>query len=86
MEFFFIEMNTRIEVEHPVTEAITGIDIVAEQLRIAGGGRLTLKQEDIQIRGHAIECRLNAEAPSNFQPCPGVINALTTGSRSNRFP
>lgn len=72
-EFYFIEMNTRIQVEHPVTEMITGIDIVKEQLRIAEGHKLTLKQSDIQIKGHAIECRINAEDPRTFAPCPGTI-------------
>lgn len=75
-EFYFIEMNTRVQVEHPVTELITGVDIVAEQLRIAGGSRLSYKQSDIQFRGHAIECRINAEDPSNFMPCPGDITHL----------
>lgn len=72
-EFYFIEMNTRIQVEHPVTEMITGIDIVKEQLKIAEGHKLTLKQSDIQIKGHAIECRINAEDPRTFAPCPGTI-------------
>jgi acetyl-CoA carboxylase biotin carboxylase subunit len=72
-EFFFIEMNTRVQVEHPITELITGVDIVKEQLRIAAGQKLTLKQSDIKIKGHAIECRINAEDPRTFVPCPGTI-------------
>jgi acetyl-CoA carboxylase biotin carboxylase subunit len=72
-EFYFIEMNTRIQVEHPVTEMVTGIDIVKEQLRIADGQPLTLKQSDIQVKGHAIECRINAEDPRTFAPSPGTI-------------
>ena len=72
-EFYFIEMNTRLQVEHPVTEMITGIDIVREQLRIASGEPLTVKQEDIKIQGHAIECRINAEDPKNFMPSPGLV-------------
>lgn len=72
-QFYFIEMNTRIQVEHPVTEMITGIDIVKEQLKIAAGERLSLKQKDIIIKGHAIECRINAEDPNTFIPCPGKI-------------
>lgn len=73
-EFFFIEMNTRVQVEHPVTEMITGIDIVKEQLRIAAGERLTVSQEEVQIHGHAIECRINAEDPEKFVPSPGTIS------------
>jgi acetyl-CoA carboxylase biotin carboxylase subunit len=73
-EFYFIEMNTRLQVEHTVTECITSIDIVREQLRIAAGKPLSYKQKDIRFQGHAIECRLNAEDPDNFQPSPGTIS------------
>ncbi len=75
--FYFMEMNTRIQVEHPVTEWVTGIDIVKEQIRIASGEKLRFKQEDINFRGHSIECRVNAENPDkNFMPCPGEIKGL----------
>jgi acetyl-CoA carboxylase biotin carboxylase subunit len=72
-EFYFIEMNTRIQVEHPVSEMITGIDLIKEQLRIAAGQPLSIAQSQIQIRGHAIECRINAEDPQTFIPCAGKI-------------
>ena len=75
-EFYFIEMNTRVQVEHPVTELITGVDIVKEQLYIAAGEPLRYTQEDIKLQGHAIECRINAEDPDNFMPCPGQITQV----------
>ena len=73
-EFYFIEMNTRIQVEHPVTEMITGIDLVVEQIKIAAGSPLTISQADVQFSGHAIECRVNAEHPATFRPSPGKIS------------
>lgn len=76
-EFYFMEMNTRIQVEHPVTEMVTGIDLIKEQIRIAEGLKLSVKQEDIRVNGHAMECRINAENPAkNFMPCPGVIKDI----------
>ena len=72
-EFYFIEMNTRLQVEHPVTEMITGVDLVREQIRIANGERLSFSQDDLTLSGHAIECRINAENPRSFMPSPGVI-------------
>ncbi|MCH2238763.1 MAG: acetyl-CoA carboxylase biotin carboxylase subunit [Sphingomonadales bacterium RIFCSPHIGHO2_01_FULL_65_20] len=73
-EFYFIEMNTRLQVEHPVTEAITGVDLVREQIRIAEGHPLSVRQDEIEFRGHAIECRINAEDPRTFAPSPGLVS------------
>ena len=73
-EFFFLEMNTRIQVEHPVTELVTGFDLVRAQIEIAGGAELTLAQGDVELRGHAFECRINAEdAGAGFRPAPGRV-------------
>lgn len=85
--FYFMEMNTRIQVEHPITEMVTGVDIVKEQLRIASGEKLSYKQEDIRFSGHAIECRINAEDPDNdFMPSPGKINTFNVpGGRGVRL-
>ena len=75
--FYFMEMNTRIQVEHPVTECVTGIDIVKAQIRIAQGERLSLRQEDVRLQGHSIECRINAEDPERgFAPCPGKLGEV----------
>ena len=76
-KFYFMEMNTRIQVEHPVTEAVTDMDLIKEQIQIAAGEPLSVSQEDIRISGHAIECRINAENPEkNFMPCPGMITDI----------
>lgn len=71
--FYFIEMNTRIQVEHPVSEMVTGIDLIKEQIKVCAGEKLTIKQSDIIIRGHSFECRINAEDPKTFMPCPGLV-------------
>jgi acetyl-CoA carboxylase biotin carboxylase subunit len=85
-EFFFIEMNTRLQVEHPITEEITGMDLVCEQIRIAAGEQLSLKQEDVTFKGHAIECRINAEHPETFFPTPGTVtNFHAAGGPGVRF-
>jgi acetyl-CoA carboxylase biotin carboxylase subunit len=77
-KFYFMEMNTRVQVEHPVTEMVTGVDIIKEQIMAAAGKRLRFTQEDIKITGHAIECRINAEDPEKFTPCPGRIDGYHT--------
>ncbi len=83
-EFFFLEMNTRIQVEHPVTEMVTGIDLVEEQIKVAANEELSLKQEDVQLRGHAIEVRINAEnAAKNFRPSPGVLSEFSVPDLAN---
>ncbi|TCM17092.1 acetyl-CoA carboxylase biotin carboxylase subunit [Novosphingobium sp. PhB165] len=82
-EFYFIEMNTRLQVEHPVTEAITGVDLVREQIRVAEGNPLSFRQEEIEFKGHAIECRINAEDPWNFTPSPGQVTAYHAAGGMN---
>lgn len=76
--FYFIEMNTRIQVEHPVTEMITGVDLIKEQILVSAGEKLSIKQSDIKISGHAFECRINAEDPTTFMPCPGLVKNFHT--------
>ncbi|WP_232495307.1 acetyl-CoA carboxylase biotin carboxylase subunit [Novosphingobium kaempferiae] len=82
-EFYFIEMNTRLQVEHPVTEAITGVDLVREQIRVADGQPLSFRQEEIEFKGHAIECRINAEDPWNFTPSPGQVTGYHAAGGMN---
>ncbi|MFI2811789.1 MULTISPECIES: acetyl-CoA carboxylase biotin carboxylase subunit [Microbulbifer] len=76
--FYFIEMNTRIQVEHPVSEMVTGFDLIKEQIRVCAGEKLSIRQEDVVIRGHSFECRINAEDPKTFFPCPGKVNNFHT--------
>lgn len=84
--FYFIEMNTRIQVEHPVTEWISGVDLIEWQIRVANGEKLAFKQSDIKMKGHAIECRINAEHPFKFTPSPGTISLYhAPGGRSVRM-
>ncbi|MBP7056724.1 MAG: acetyl-CoA carboxylase biotin carboxylase subunit, partial [Candidatus Omnitrophica bacterium] len=85
--FYFMEMNTRIQVEHPITEMVTGVDLVKEQIKIAAGERIKIKQEDVEFKGSAIECRINAEDPDNdFMPSPGKINVFNSpGGRGVRL-
>jgi acetyl-CoA carboxylase, biotin carboxylase subunit len=86
MKFYFMEMNTRIQVEHPVTEEVTGLDLVREQIKVARGEKLSFRQEDVKFRGHSIECRINAEDPQTFVPCPGTIETFfAPGGRRVRF-
>jgi acetyl-CoA carboxylase biotin carboxylase subunit len=77
-QFYFMEVNTRIQVEHPVTEMVTGVDLIKEQIRVAAGQTLSYKQKDIQLLGHAIECRINAEDPVRMTPSPGVVTKFCT--------
>jgi acetyl-CoA carboxylase biotin carboxylase subunit len=85
-DFYFMEMNTRIQVEHPVTEEVTGLDLVKEQLLVAAGEKLTIKQSDVKFSGHSIECRINAEDPTTFAPCPGLITTyIPPGGRRVRM-
>ena len=85
-DYYFLEMNTRIQVEHPVTEMVTGVDLIKEMIRVAAGEKLSFSQKDIVLRGHAIECRINAEDPKrNFAPCPGTLNTfIPPGGRGVR--
>ena len=84
-EYFFLEMNTRVQVEHPVTELVTGVDIVKEGIRVAAGEPLSISQDDVELRGHAIECRINAEdASKNFAPAPGTIGAYRGAGGAGR--
>lgn len=86
--FYFMEMNTRVQVEHPITEMITGVDIIKEQIKIAQGEKISFSQKDIEVKGHAVECRINAEDPDkNFMPCPGLVTHLhyLSGAQGYRF-